>query len=232
MVALMDKIGRREGIGDLLADGVARAAEKLGPKAKPFAIAIAGEELPMHDPKLNPEYHTTYKLDPTPARHTQYGGGGPGWKIPPRVAERDKTEGRGAHHKVAADYTHVVNATGMCLFVMAAAPNDKIPDWINVATGWDTTHEEILRAGERIGNLRVAFSAREGDIVTKREVPERAFDFTNVKEGPHAGFKLDTEKLETEFLDAADWDRETGKPRRRKLEALGLKDVADAIKAP
>ena len=232
IVTLLEKMGRREGIGDLFADGVARAAEKLGPKAKPFAIAIAGEELPMHDPKLNPEYHTTYKLDPTPARHTQYASGGPRWNIPGRVRERDQTEGRGAHHKAAADYQHVVNAAGMCMFIMAAAPNDKIPDWINVATGWDTTNEEVLRAGERIGALRVAFSAREGDIVTKREVPERAFSGEQMKEGPHAGFKLDTEKLERDFLEAADWDRETGKPRRRKLEALGLKDVADAIKAP
>jgi hypothetical protein len=42
---------------------------------------------------------------------------------------------------------------------------------------------------------------------------------------------LDVETLESEYLAAADWDASTGKPRRRKLEALGLADVADAIGA-
>jgi aldehyde:ferredoxin oxidoreductase len=233
VVALLDKMGHREGIGELFADGVARAAEKLGPRAAPFAITIAGEELPMHDPKLNPEYYTTYKLDPTPPRHTQYDGGArAGWNTPPRTREREAQEGRGEHHKAAGDYIHVVNSTGMCMFIMAAAPNDKIPHWINLTTGWDTTPEEILKAGERIANLRLAFTAREGDIVTKRAVPQRVFDGTVYKEGPHAGFVLETETLEREFLEAADWDAETGKPRRRKLESLGLKDVADKINAP
>ena len=61
-------------MGELFADGVRKAAEKIGPKSEPFAMDIAGEELPMHDAKLQPEYFATYKLDPTPARHTLYNG--------------------------------------------------------------------------------------------------------------------------------------------------------------
>lgn len=232
IIELINRIGRRQGIGDVLADGVAKAAERIGNGAEKYAIAIAGEELPMHDPKLNPEYYTTYKLDPTPGRHTQYEGSArPEWGIPPRIRDKAVAEGRGVHHKGASEFMHVVNATGMCQFIMSAAPNNRIPEWINLTTGWDMTHEEALKAGERIANLRMAFSIREGDIVTKRKVPGRAVGNPPLEAGPHAGFTLDTQTLEREFLEACDWDLETAKPSRRKLEELDLADVAEVIQA-
>jgi len=234
IIALLHKIGKREGVGEIFADGVAKAAEKIGPASKRFAIAIAGEELPMHDPKLNPEYYTTYKLDPTPARHTQYEGSArPEWGIAPRNRDKAVAEGRGLHHKGSSEFMHVVNATGMCQFIMSAAPNNRIPQWINMTTGWDMTNEEALKAGERIANLRLAFSVREGDLVTKRYVPGRVWggEGEALQAGPHAGFTLDVQTLEKEYLEACDWDPETSKPSRRKLESLGLKDVADAIAA-
>jgi aldehyde:ferredoxin oxidoreductase len=100
-----------------------------------------------------------------------------------------------------------------------------------MTTGWDTTPEEIKKAGERIGNLRMAFSVREGDIVTKRKVPGRLVGSPPLAAGPHEGVTLDTETLEREFLQAANWDLETAAPSRKKLEELGLKDVAEAIGA-
>ncbi len=234
VIEVLHKIGRREGVGDVLADGAAKAAQRIGRGAEKFSMAIAGEEMPMHDPKLNPEFYTTYKLDPTPARHTQYEGGARNeWGVAPRVRDKAATEGRGAHHKGASEFMHVVNATGMCQFIMSAAPNNRIPEWINLTTGWDTTNEEVLKAGERIANIRMAFAVREGDIVTKRHVPGRAWggDGEALPAGPHAGFTLDVKSLEKEYLEAADWDLETAKPSRRKLESLGMRDVADAIKA-
>ncbi len=233
VIALLEKIGKREGIGDVLADGVTKAAERIGRGAERFAMAIAGEELPMHDPKLNPEYHTTYKLDPTPARHTQYEGGArPQWGVAPRNRDKNVQAGRGEHHKGASEYMHVVNSTGLCQFIMMAAPNNRIPEWINMTTGWDMTNEEALKAGERIANLRMAFTVREGDIPTKRQVPARVWGGQPLESGPHAGFTLDVDTLEKEFLSACDWDPETSKPSRAKLESLGLADVAEAIQAP
>jgi aldehyde:ferredoxin oxidoreductase len=232
VIEMLHLIGKREGIGDLFADGVRPALEKLGPAAEPLAMEVGGEELPMHDPKLQPEYFTTYKLDPTPARHTQYEGAGRAkWEIAPPNRDRSVHSGRGAHHKGASEYMHLVNATGMCQFIMMAAPNDRIPEWINLVTGWDTTPAEIVKAGERIANLRMAFSVREGDIVTKRRIPDRLIGKTPQETGPHQGVTLDTEALEKEFLQACDWDLETAKPSRRKLEELGLQDVAEAIQA-
>ncbi|MGB6836465.1 MAG: aldehyde ferredoxin oxidoreductase family protein [Dehalococcoidia bacterium] len=232
IIEMLHRIGKREGIGDLFADGIRPAAQKLGPRAEPFAAEVGGEELPMHDPKLMPDYHTTYKLDPTPARHTQYEGAArAGWGVPPRPQEREQFAGRGEHHKGAAEYMHVVNSAGLCMFIVMAAPNDRIPEWLNAVTGWDTTTEELRKTGERIANLRMAFNVREGDIVTRRRVPERLVGRPPLEAGPHAGFTLDTATLEKEFLQACDWDLETARPSRAKLEELGLKDVAQVLYA-
>ena len=233
IIECLQLIGKREGrAGELFADGIRPALKKLGPAAEPFAMEVGGEELPMHDPKLQPEYFTAYKLDPTPARHTQYEGAGagrPAWEIAPAVQDKAVASGRGEHHKGAAEYMHVVNSVGMCQFIMMAAPNNRIPEWINLTTGWDTTPKEILQAGERIANLRMAFSVREGDIVTKRRIPDRLIGKTPLTAGPHEGVTLDAETLEKEFLEACSWDLETATPTRAKLEELGLKDVADAL---
>ncbi|MCH8994981.1 MAG: hypothetical protein IH959_08465, partial [Chloroflexi bacterium] len=230
VIEMLQLIGKREGVGEVFADGIRPAVKKLGPEAEPFAMEVGGEELPMHDPKLRPGFYTTYKLDPTPARHTQYDPTRrPAWGIEKESRDRTVYTGRGKHQKGAAEYMHVVNATGMCQFIMSAAPNDRIPDWINLTTGWDTTPEEILKAGERIANLRMAFSVREGDIVTKRRVPDRLIGKTPLEAGPHDGVTLDTAVLEKEFLEACDWDTETATPSRAKLEELGLQDVAEAI---
>lgn len=233
IIEALHKIGKREGaFGELFADGIRPAAQKLGERAEPFASEIGGEELPMHDPKLLPEYYTTYKLDPTPARHTQYEAAArPVWSVPPRPQDRTVFTGRGEHHKAASEYMHVVNAAGLCMFIMMAAPNNRIPEWINAATAWDTTTEELKRTGERIGNLRMAFNVREGDIVTRRRVPGRVIGNPPLPEGPHAGYTIDTQTLEREYLQACDWSLDEAKPSRRKLESLGLRDVADAIGA-
>ena len=230
---LLHKIGRREGFGDVLADGVKVAAEKIGNGSEAYAIHIGGQELPMHDPKLQPEYHTTYKLDPTPARHTQYEGnsrfGGP--KYPRAPKDFKDYESRGEHHKGASEYMHVVNATGMCQFIMMAAPTDRFPQWINQVTGWGMTGEELQQAGERIANLRMAFEVREGNNPRARYVPGRIWggESTAQDAGPLEGVTLDVEKLETDFLTACGWDTETCTPSRGKLESLGLADVAEAI---
>ena len=233
IIEFLQLIGKREGrAGELFADGIRPAAKKLGPASEPFAMEVGGEELPMHDPKLQPEFFTAYKLDPTPARHTQYEGAGagrPAWEIAPAVQDKTVASGRGQHHKGAAEYTHVVNSVGMCQFIMMAAPNNRMPEWINLTTGWDTTPKEILQAGERIANLRMAFNVREGDIVTKRRIPDRLIGKTPLTAGPHEGVTLDAETLEREFLEACGWDLETATPTRAKLEELGLKDVADVL---
>lgn len=231
IVELVKLMGERKGIGAVFADGVAKAAERLGPEAAKYAMHISGQEVPMHDPKLQPEYYTTYKLDPTPARHTQYEGNRRLGRIPPAPSDKTQYQGRGEHHKGASEYMHVINAGGMCQFVMMAANTANIPTWFNAVTGWDMTIDEVMQIGERIANLRMAYEVREGGNPRKRAVPPRITGESDegTRAGPLQGIKLDTETLELEYLTACDWDPETCKPSKAKLESLGLRDVAAAL---
>lgn len=181
----------------------------------------------MHDPRLQPEYYTTYKLDPTPARHTQYEGNRRMGVIPPPPGDRTVMEGRGEHHKGASEYMHVVNSAGFCQFVMMAANTAEIPTWINAATGWDMDVNEVLQAGERIANLRLLFSLREGVNPMQRAVPERVT--MPMDEGPHKDFNLDTDQLERDFLAACDWDAATMRPSDAKLRELKLDDLIPVL---
>jgi len=75
IVAMTEKLAKREGFGIVLADGAKVAADKIGKGSEKYAIHIQGQEVPAHDPKLGYHFATTYRLDPTPARHTQGGEG-------------------------------------------------------------------------------------------------------------------------------------------------------------
>ena len=83
----------------------------------------------------------------------------------------------------------------------------------------------------RAADLRMAFEVRQGGNPVKREVPGRLVGSPPLREGPFKDFTLDWKTQEKEFLEACDWDAETTKPSRRKLEELGLKDVAEVLHA-
>jgi aldehyde:ferredoxin oxidoreductase len=231
VIGFLQMMGKREGIGAVFADGVKVAAEKLGRGAEKYAMHIGGQELPMHDPKLQPEYYTTYKLDPTPGRHTQYEGNRRIGKIPPAPKDFKDYANRGEHHKGASEYMHVVNSGGLCQFIMMMANTANMPSWFNAVTGWDMDLDEMMQVGERIANMRMAYEVREGGNPRKRPVPTRVTGETSeaTHAGPLQGVKLDTELLETDYLKACDWDLQTTKPSRAKLESLGLPEVAAVL---
>ena len=73
-VALTEDIGKREGFGAVLADGVAKAAERIGKVRKQFAMHAGGHRLPYHDPRNNPALGTSYIADAQPACHVHSQG--------------------------------------------------------------------------------------------------------------------------------------------------------------
>jgi aldehyde:ferredoxin oxidoreductase len=214
MVAMTEKIAKREGIGDILADGVKIAAEKIGKGAEEFAVHIGGQELGMHDPKL-PGRHfpgmasaAMYKMDATPGRHTT--GFGP------------------------SIFMHcVMNSAGLCMSNgMAGSPQKYIPGFMRAVTGWDVTLEELLKTGERIATMRHVFTLREGVNPLERYVHPRIIGQPAQTEGPLAGITADIEAETWWNLGALDWDRVTTKPSRQKLLKLGMDDIADELWPP
>jgi aldehyde:ferredoxin oxidoreductase len=229
IVAMTEKLVRREGFGDLIADGVRVAAEKIGKGADKYAMHIGGQEYPAHHPLVDYRFATTYRLDPTPGRHTQ---GGEAMHPPGLLPIFDKTsvKGRGKAHKIGSDFNHVVYSSGLCLFVYGSYPDVNLfIEFMNAVTGWKSTVEEFLKSGEKIANLRQAFNIREGLNAVKFKLSGRLLGEPLHKEGPLAGKNIDADILANEYLAEMDWDRHSAKPTKNKLLELGLTDVAKEL---
>ncbi len=230
IVAMTEKLAKREGFGDILADGVKVAAEKIGKGAEQYAIHIQGQEVPMHDPKRGFHYATTYRIDPTPARHTQGSEGFVPQGLPMPTFDAKSFSGRGEAHKIASNFGHVMNCAGMCMFMYVCLPNaNVVTEFLSAVTGWDVTMDELLRTGERISNIRQAFNIREGLNPLQYKVPARTLGKPAQKRGPLAGVTVDEDTLVKDYLAAMDWDSKTTKPSKKKLRELELGDVAQEL---
>jgi aldehyde:ferredoxin oxidoreductase len=100
---------------------------------------------------------------------------------------------------------------------------------MHAVTGWDLTVDELIKSGERIYNIRQAFNSREGLNSLQFQVPDRMAGKPPKKEGPLAGITLDEAGMDKEYLTALDWDLKSAKPSKKKLEELGLADVAKVL---
>jgi aldehyde:ferredoxin oxidoreductase len=222
IVALTGKIARREGLGDVLADGVKVAAEKLGRGAEQYAIHVAGEELPGHDPRFMPALAMTYLLDATPGRHTQ-GGGWP----PPGIKVRG-TKMKYVYEGQAEDFhklmtsMHVVNSAGLCMFGHFAYHISLLPQQLTAATGWDYTLDDIFETGMRIATMRHVFNLREGHNPLLRNVPRRMVGDPPLAHGKLKGVTVDHDTMRKELLEYVGWDLHTTVPSEESLRRLGM----------
>ena len=214
IVAMTEKMVKREGFGDVLADGVKVAAGKIGKGAEEYAVHIGGQELGMHDPKFPsfPEASSAarYQMDATPGRHTQMSFGPPGFE------------------------KQVTNACGWCIFSDLVGGNSMkyITGFMSAVTGWDRSTDELLKCGERIANMRHVFNLREGINPLEHKVHGRIIGRPPQEEGPLAGITANIEAQVYWGLGALDWSRVTTKPSRNKLLELGLDDVAEELWPP
>ena len=224
IIKLTERIAQREGLGDVLADGVKKAAERIGQGAEQFAMHIQGQEIPMHSPKRSAGYATTYKMDATPARHTQ---GGTPYESSIRLEDNLhlKSANRGEVHKKMSNFIHVINCAGLCLFGIMCIDANAIPAFIKSVVGWECTMDELLKTGERIANIRHAFNLREGLNPLNFNIPKRVLK-QREKFADIVGGEVDVDTQVHEYLKAMDWDEQTTKPSRQKLIELGLGDVA------
>jgi aldehyde:ferredoxin oxidoreductase len=231
IVRLTEKIGRRDGFGDVLADGVWAAWKRLGQIGTEFAVHIQGEEIPAHDPKFTPGLASTYWITATPGRHTQGGElvAGPGVPVPP--ADKYVYQGQAEGHHLLVAVVEVVNAAGLCLFGYLSYPFQAVLDQLSAATGdpWDL--ERVVTAGTRIYTMRHAFNLREGINPLSRNMPGRLVGDPPLTAGNVRDITVDHRTLAAEFLDRLGWDRRTTVPTPACLARLGMGFLAEDLRA-
>ena len=237
IVTLVEKIGRREGIGDLLAEGSLVAAKRIGKGAEEMAIHVKGLELPMHDPRAYSGSALSYMTVSRGGDHIA----APAFWIERGVTfpdlgfseplDRFSTENKAKWVKVFQDFCEVIESMVACKFsVYAGLRSPHVVGLISFATGWDVDLDEILKIGERsinlkrLINLRLGFS-RKDDILPKR------LRSLSLQEGGTQGFIPDVENLLKDYYSLRGWTDE-GVPTKEKLDELSLlTDIGEEYKA-
>ena len=231
IVEITRQIARNTGFGKVLADGVKVAAERIGKGAEKYAIHVAGEEVPMHDPRLNPGLAASYQMDATPGRHTQMSS----WTVeaqfsPPGLVTEEidkyKYSGKGNVYRTVAGHYHAASSAGMCLFAWAVLKPEALTDTLKGVTGHAYSLADIQKIGDRIAALRIAFNLREGFRNVDIRMHGRLTGSPPLEAGPLKGVTIDTKTQVKDFLTAMGWDPETGVPTKETLESLDLDFVA------
>ena len=191
MIQLLELIARREGFGDVLAQGSARLAEKWGVEDKPCSLSVKGQEISMHDPRVKVGVgigfatstygadHMTAAHDPlfTDANSSMFNSVKPlGIYNPMPATEISNEKVRG--YMQLEKLWRMMDALGLCVFGYAprgVMPLDIMVESLNAVTGWNANLYELMRAAERGSMLARAFNSREG---------------FSIKDGPFAGAAL------------------------------------------
>jgi aldehyde:ferredoxin oxidoreductase len=237
---LVRMISLREGIGDILAEGVKAASEKIGKGSEEFAIHGKGLEAPAHDPRSGKALAVTYGTASRGLCHIQplegmaYDSGKLDWGLTaygipdPNSVERWDEKGKGQIVKVLQDGLVLPDILNTCKFFMYAGITlDNLAELLSASTGWDIKGRDLLEVGERVLNLQRLFNMREGlsrkdDILPERIKQKPAFGFYE-KENQCA--IKDFEGMLNEYYEARKWDIKTGMPSKEKLKELGLEEL-------
>ena len=233
IIAMLEKMVRREGFGAVLADGVKKTSEKIGKGSEEFAMHVHGREIPMHDTRNWPARSAGYVVDAEASNHCFSDGammlelGVPLGFDPalqaPKVELHGDYENKGPLYKTGFEFFELLSSAGLCAFATVFNPGVPVAEFIAAVTGWDFTWAEGLNAGHRILTLRQAFNVREGLTPEEFKLPPRMVLSTTT--GPNAGVKVDVNALTTHCFAALGWDLKTGKPYRRTLINLGLDEL-------
>ena len=234
MLKLIELIARREGFGDILAEGTARMSKKIGLKSREFALHVKGMEPGMHDPRIASGLAMGFMLSPTGADHCVAAPDGAlsneipfkqyhalGWTKPPGMNELSPR--KTAIFRQAQFWNIICDSLVVCQF-----PNisfDQTVELLKAVTGWDTGLGELMQIGERIITLMRLFIIREGVTRADDMLPYRFFQPT--KGGGQDDLKInpaDYERIRDYYYVLMGWDAE-GVPLPDKVKELDIEET-------
>jgi len=223
---IIEMMIKREGIGDLLADGVKAAAKKIGNNSEQYAVHAGGQELPMHDGRNDPGFALHYAIEPSPGKHTvgawMYYEMFQIWKViksypsefpfnlkKNRFSTKDKAKKAAACSQIA----NVINGSGLCIFgMLIGIKRVKLFEALNAVTGWEKSPENYMEIGGRIQTLKQAFNIKHGIDPKSLKPNQRAIGEPPQSNGMNRGNTVPIDILMEDYWENMGWDRNTGKP--------------------
>jgi len=245
VLALIPKIAHREGIGNFLADGVARMAKALGPEAERFAMHVRGQEFPMHEPRGKKGLALAYATSPTGADHVEapHDPLFEGFSVDNHpmamfgLLEPVDTFDFGPRKVRAFTYAQklwsIYNMIGMCAFVGAPFGRfdvNELVTYLRGVTGWNLSLWELCKAAERGSALFRVYNHREGLGMAADTLPARMFE--PLEAGAIKGERLEPEQFQTalrQYYEMMGWDPATGLPTPVRLAELDIEWAAQYL---
>ena len=247
MIRLLELIAHREGFGDVLAEGMTRLAKKWGVADKSCHLAVKGQEISMHDPRVKVGVGMGFAVSPYGADHMTaahdnvfvdeksfaLNSAKPLGIYEPMPATEISAQ-KVRNYKILENFWRTLDALGLCVFGYAprgVMPIGTMVKCLNAITGWGASLYEMMRAGERGTMVARAFNSREGFSADDDRLPQRLFD--PKPDGAHAGqhiFKeADFKRAIGLYYEMIGCDPQTGRPHQGKLLELGLEWVAQKL---
>lgn len=233
MMQMVEKISRRAGFGNVLAEGVARAAKTIGRGAEEFAMHVHGQEIPMHEPRLKAGLGVGYAISMTGADHNHNLHDTMYTKESDSVAQlrqldpaiqplpaNDLSADKVRMVVANSNWMHLFDSAVMCMFLPYSP--QQLTELANAVTGWEASTPEYLRIGERAATLARMYNLREGWNARDDTLPKRFFQA--FQSGPLAGQEYPQNRFETAvqaYYRQMGWDA-AGVPTREKLIELGI----------
>jgi aldehyde:ferredoxin oxidoreductase len=224
---LMDRMIHRQGIGDLLADGVRVASRRIGQGSSVYAMHAGGQELAMHDGRYDPGFALHNTVEATPGRHTigsqMYYELFQLWEKVPDLPEpgliymkrskyvpdREKAVAAAA----CSTYMNVINGSGACMYgALLGTADFPLFDWLNAATGWHLSPRDYLDIGARIQTVKQQFNIKQGIDPMDISVTDRALGRPPLTAGANRGRSVPIEKMVRDYWDVMGWHPKTGAP--------------------
>ncbi|MBM2832660.1 MAG: aldehyde:ferredoxin oxidoreductase [Dehalococcoidia bacterium] len=242
---LMRLIVQREGIGDLLAEGLYRAARSFGPEAQKYAYTIKGKISVEGNPRgiYGCALATTTStrgadhlkgwnwleiLSASPKMSERYFGS-------PHTSDSRTPLDKGKETIFVQHMCTLMDTVGACKHQshppLDGATAEDYARLVSAATGHEMSGDDMMATAERIWNQEKAFNIRAGARRHDDSLPKRYYEVP-INKGPLDGFQIEKEKFEamlSEYYELRGWDPESGFPRRATLERLGLQDVGSEL---
>jgi aldehyde:ferredoxin oxidoreductase len=227
MIQLVEKIGKREGVGELLADGVKVAGEKIGNGADKLAAHIKGVETTGYDLRCLKTAALGFAVSFRGADHNRHGAYA--FDVKGKVNRLVAEKGRGKMVRDMEDTYNLIDSFVVCKFSRGTYYKE-LPDMAKLytlVTGIEITPEELKRCGERIQNAARLFNIREGLGRKDDTLPWKVMHDPIPDEGPAKGAFVTQAELDLlldDYYESRGWTKQ-GVPTVEKLRELGMDDL-------